>query len=449
MSFRTSCCKTLSLIFALLGMAILAAPAFAQTCLQDEYNKVQKQKLNCTANDVRIAEVKNITDPATGKTITTCFQGTTFNFIADFEVKTTSTQNRENIGLYIATASTTQALTGTCDDAIITAANSAQYHESDPAPDNCGDTSSSDFSPAFGAGTEDVRLEIDNFSCTAPAGSTTLVLPNCTSWQIPGGTIQCVSTDGSYPFNGPGGTPTAIPGTPSKCNCSVISLPITPVTITPIVQKACTTTNTPGPVSFTQNPNTASPTTCDAGAEGSLVTFTVAITNTSTVTNNNVVVDQICDSEYGKIFQAAGFTGSACPAGATGLDGTAELPVELAAIGGTHSYRPEGARSGRPRERPKTRTGRCDAAGRSKNGRRSSSTQLGDIPVVRVVERRQRQDLIRGARVLHVHAVSYGCTGGCGSNDALGCRCRAGRVRRRNRDAVRRGRPEGRARVNR
>src|SRR6266536_3202200 len=74
---------------------------------------------------------------------------------------------------------------------------------------------------------------------------------------------------------------------------------------------------------------------------------------------------------------------------------TAELPVELAAIGGTHSYRPEGARSGRPRERPKTRTGRCDAAGRSKNGRRSSSTQLGDIPVVRVVERRQRQDLIR------------------------------------------------------
>jgi len=304
-------------------MAILAAPAFAQTCLQDEYNKVQKQKLNCTANDVRIAEVKNITDPATGKTITTCFQGTTFNFIADFEVKTTSTQNRENIGLYIATASTTQALTGTCDDAIITAANSAQYHESDPAPDNCGDTSSSDFSPAFGAGTEDVRLEIDNFSCTAPAGSTTLVLPNCTSWQIPGGTIQCVSTDGSYPFNGPGGTPTAIPGTPSKCNCSVISLPITPVTITPIVQKACTTTNTPGPVSFTQNPNTASPTTCDAGAEGSLVTFTVAITNTSTVTNNNVVVDQICDSEYGKIFQAAGFTGSACPAGATGLDGTA------------------------------------------------------------------------------------------------------------------------------
>jgi len=325
MNCRTNCCKTFVFVFALLALAILAMPAFAQTCLQDEYNLVQKQKLNCTANDVSIAQVKNITDPATGKTISTCFEGTRFNFVADFEVKTTSAQARENVGLYIATNSTTQALKGSCDDAIITANNSAQYHETDPAPDNCGDTQSSDFSPTFGAGTEDVKLEIDNFLCQAPAGSSTLVLPNCTSWQIPGGTIQCVSTDGSYPFNGPGGTPTAIPGSPSKCNCSIISLPITPVTITPTVQKACSTTLTPGPV--------AGP--CDAGPEGSTVTYTVSITNTSAVTNNNVVVDQICDDQYGNVFTVAGFTGAACPAGKTGtITGTTCPPGPIAPNGG-------------------------------------------------------------------------------------------------------------------
>src|SRR6266700_2860815 len=111
MSFRTSC-KKLSFVFALLAMAVLAAPAFAQTCLQNEYNLVNKQKLNCTANDVRIAQVTNIRDPHTGQTLSTCFSGQHFNFLADFEILTTSAQARENVGLYIATDSTTQALTG-------------------------------------------------------------------------------------------------------------------------------------------------------------------------------------------------------------------------------------------------------------------------------------------------------------------------------------------------
>jgi len=316
--------------------------------LQDEYNKVNKQKLNCTANDVRIAQVTNIRDPQTGATLTTCFQGTTFSFIADFQILTTSSQARENIGLYIATSSTTQALTGSCVDNIVSPQHqcpgaatgilcgSDNYHETDPPPDNCGDTSSGDFSPTFGAGSEKVTLEIDNFTCEAPAGSSTLVLPNCTSWQIPGGTIQCVSPPPSfpYPFNGPGGTPTAIPGSPSKCNCSVISLPITPVTVAPIVQKACNTTITSGTPTFTQNPNTASPTNCDAGAEGSTVTYTVAITNTSNVSGNNVVVDQICDNRYGNVFTAAGFT-PACPAGTVGTVSNTNCPPTPIAPGTT------------------------------------------------------------------------------------------------------------------
>ena len=118
------------LCVALLAIAITAVPASAQggNCLQNEYNVFNgaaagstsnSLALNCTANDVRIAQVTNIRDPLTGATLSTCFQGTTFSFIADFEILTTSSQARENIGLYIATDSRTQALTGSCVDNII------------------------------------------------------------------------------------------------------------------------------------------------------------------------------------------------------------------------------------------------------------------------------------------------------------------------------------------
>jgi uncharacterized repeat protein (TIGR01451 family) len=338
---------------ALLAVVMTAVPASAQTCLQNEYNEVQRQKLNCTANDVRIAKVTNIRDPQTGQTLSQCFQGSTFSFIADFEILTTSSQARENIGLYIQTDPTKpDALFGSCVDNIISPQHqcagvaggpaiqcgSDNYHSTDPAPDNCGDTASGDFSGTFGAGAEKVTLQIDNFLCQAPAGSSTLVLPNCTSWQIPGGTIQCVSPSPSfpYPLNGPGGTPTAIPGSPSKCNCSIISLPITPVTVAPIVQKACTTgTSTPNPPTFTQNPNVASPTSCSAGAEGSTVTYTVAITNTSAVSGNNVVVDQICDDKYGTVFTANGFTGAPCAAGTVGTASNLTCPPAPIASGAT------------------------------------------------------------------------------------------------------------------
>jgi hypothetical protein len=201
----------------LLGVVLCcAAVAMAQNlCVQDEYQLVNKQKLNCTANDVRIAKVQNVRDPITGAAITTCQAGQTFNFLADFQIVTTSSQSRENIGLYIATTSQTQALTGACVDHIISpahtcAANAAlscgsdNFHNTDPAPDNCGDGASSDFSATFGAGAQKVTLEIDNFLCQAPAGTNQVQLPNCTSWQIPGGTIQCVSTSAdTYPLNGP------------------------------------------------------------------------------------------------------------------------------------------------------------------------------------------------------------------------------------------------------
>ncbi|MCU1249194.1 MAG: hypothetical protein JWQ49_2223 [Edaphobacter sp.] len=329
-TIKTRCLGKLVGLGGITGCLLFGLPqtTSAQTCLQEEYNKVQKQKLNCTANDVRIAAVTNIRDPLTGATLTSCIAGQTFNFLADFEIVTSSSQARENIGLYIATNSTTQALTGSCVDNIVQpkhpcpsnssiSCGSDNYHSTDPAPDNCGDTSSNDSSPTFGAGAEKVTLEIDNFLCEAPAGQNNAVLPNCTSWQIPGGTIQCVSPapDFPYPLNGPGGTPTAIPGSPSKCNCSVIQLPISIQSPSINVAKGCNTatTNSPNPPDFT-NLSMPNPSSCTLSPEGGQVTYTVDMVNDKS-NFGSVVIDQICDSAYGTVFQAGSFTGQGCAAG--------------------------------------------------------------------------------------------------------------------------------------
>src|SRR5215469_5088596 len=106
---------------ALLALGVLATPASAQTCLQDEYSQVQSQKLQCTANDVRVAKVINLRSPD-GTALFTCVGGSPTPFVADFLVQTTSTKARSNIGLYFANSDITNqadALTGSCSDNII------------------------------------------------------------------------------------------------------------------------------------------------------------------------------------------------------------------------------------------------------------------------------------------------------------------------------------------
>src|SRR5260370_1913983 len=108
MSLRT-CCRNFSLICVLLALAILATPAFAGSadptlCLQTQYNQVQKQKLNCSANDVRVAAVSNVR-ALDGSALSTCIEGSKFSFVADFNVVTTANATnaggRDNIGLYL------------------------------------------------------------------------------------------------------------------------------------------------------------------------------------------------------------------------------------------------------------------------------------------------------------------------------------------------------------
>src|SRR5437764_7891025 len=164
MSCRTNCCKKLSLIFALLATAVIATPAFAQNCLADENSKVNSTPLNCTANDVRVAEAINTRD-LSGTTVASCTPGQVLNFFADFLVQTSSNKTRSNIGLYFATGDPTvqtQALTGSCSDNVIGGpgrytcsakteeagqCGSTHYDELDTSQfpaDNCGDTSSTD-----------------------------------------------------------------------------------------------------------------------------------------------------------------------------------------------------------------------------------------------------------------------------------------------------------------
>ncbi len=398
MSCRTNCCKTLLLVTVLLAMAVVAAPAFAQggppnsppnNCLLNEYQLGQglspacpaKDPLQCTANDVAISQVPAGDIIILGGGLNNpprCFQGVNFQFIAVFDIVTTSNSStpggRDNVGLYFAqpgnpnpfpketkigpvSAECGAAGTQGCIDNIIAPLHggftcptgttcpgqfgSDNYHELDnggaAGPDTCGDTTAGDFSPAlpggwgFGTSSEGVAIQIGDpnvstsgfqcpatsttlNTCTAANGTTGILMPYCTSWQTPGNTALCVMGSGdSY-------SSAAVPGTPSKCNCTTTCLPIQPISITVLAAKACTTklttgsTNTPpGRVySFSGTPlaGNGNPNDCDEGIDGvDAPTYGVAMDFSASI--GGVILDQICDDVYGTV--ASAFSPSTCP----------------------------------------------------------------------------------------------------------------------------------------
>lgn len=347
------CCpaKYLSIGVALVLALGLGQAATAQNnCLQDQFTAAgNSQTLGCTANDVRVAKAIN-TRTLAGATLSQCTPGKTYNFIADFLVQTSSQSTRSNIGLYFGIGDPTkqtQALSGQCSDNIIGPGNpvgsryncanqtaatplcgSTHYDEFDPSPDNCGDSSSSDPTvclsapdPATGnsfevacpappggstwTGTQIVTVEIDGFVCPNTPGAN-VTLPDCTSWQVPGKTIQCQASPPDYLYSA---TTPAIPGSPSKCNCSTVTLPIIVQTPGITVTKDCTTNK--GSSNYLGNPSTTSCTLDDPGTSTSNnVTYTVNISNTSNF--GDIKVDQICDSAYGTVYKDSGYTGASC-----------------------------------------------------------------------------------------------------------------------------------------
>ncbi len=336
------CCRTAtrfllisSLVAVVAALVVLPQTAFSQTCIQDEYNSFNgvNKTLSCTANDVSVAGiVEGTVNVFQGGFAGTnkCIAGGKFSFTAQFEIKTTSSKTRSNIGIFFGTG--TQALTGTCTQAILAPPHPCAfvngvsqatcgdngtptgYEELDQSINaetactgtssdtscGCGDTSSTDSTTAFGASTQSAILEVDNVTC--PTSGTTLVLPVCTGWYQPASTMpQCNTSFPNY-----GWVPAATPGTTSKCDCGTLNVTVQPVSPAVSVAKNC---NLPPDT-------TAGLTTCDFGAtnEGGNVLYTVTIDNTTPTGQGGVTIDQICDDRYGQIYPATG----TCTAGTVG-----------------------------------------------------------------------------------------------------------------------------------
>jgi hypothetical protein len=319
---------TLTLIIAAMTMALLAAPASAAgTCAQDLFTAAgNSQTLNCSAGDVSITGASNPRNPD-GSALGTCVSGSTFNVIVDFNVASTSNKTRSNVGLYLGTIPVGQtgssALTGTCDDNILAMPHvdstgttctpgsadclgDANYTELDgsPSTDNCGDAAATSLHTD--------TVELDGVTCpTVPpsGGVSSVVLPDCTTWQVPGQTITCFSNPGAgWPF-----VPTAaIPGSPSKCNCGTVSIPITPINPKISVKKTVT------PASIVE--------------PGGVFHYTAVVTNT-TAGASSVTINQLCDDQFGNIATASTNPAQpACPAGkiGTATNVSCTVPTTLA-----------------------------------------------------------------------------------------------------------------------
>lgn len=220
------------------------------------------------------------------------FSGDTTSFAATFIVEL-SAQARYDIGLYFGVDGDPNgdgALTGMCSISTLPEIGSFTRPNGSPGSfvdldttckgggcpqpqDLCGDINNAN-NPIF------YNLEsTDNFitaQCVDSDGDGNLNLPSCTSWRQSGANEVCLSpTD-------------AFPGSPSKCNCDpAFSVPVNV------------------PPAELQVVKTANPTSVDE--PGGNVTFNVAVTNIGIDPNNDVTLDDpggLTDSIYGDITNA-------------------------------------------------------------------------------------------------------------------------------------------------
>jgi len=209
-------------VLAVGGLLLAAQPASATNpetgigCIQDVWAAHgNSQNLTCTANDVRVAEVTNISISAGGTCDSSgcsCDPGTNggnVTFSADYKILLTA-QTRYDIGLYFATDGDSNgdgALTGQCSVFIITPGeeNGTIFTNLDASPDICGEIINNTKTTNLN-NPQILRLNNVTVPCVAgPDGN--LKLPNCTSWRTSGQNDTCLGPDDAYP------------GAPSKCNC--------------------------------------------------------------------------------------------------------------------------------------------------------------------------------------------------------------------------------------
>jgi hypothetical protein len=286
----------LSTIF-LAGTTLGSDTAVEDGCMEELYDEFgQGGGLNCTANDVSIAGITDVTITDDG----CAFPGDQVTFNATLKVLLTATA-RHDIGIYLATDGG-NALTGDClvdilpyqpnlEDCIAAGypytcctgpeAGTCDFADIDGTRDDTNnsdafgycadsggnlviqngfafpcnehsdcDTAVGETCEEFGPGLQDLCGDIvdsgdprnpilTDFTditilCLDNDGDGFADLPNCTSWRIPGANDLCLSPLAAYP------------GAPSKCRCGVINISEIPVPKTIEVVKDLTPDNDPG-----------------------------------------------------------------------------------------------------------------------------------------------------------------------------------------------------------
>ena len=173
-------------------------------CMED----VAQKGLQCTANDVGIASVTNLTiAPGDG-----CdFIGDTVTFTATYEILLTA-EARYDIGIWYAEdgdPNSDGAYTGICTAVTLPYAPDPPWLDLDGTADDpggviqdlCGDIDATvAHNPLFPS----ITLTV---ACVDDDGNNSLDLPNCVSWRQPGANDLCTSPLDAYP------------GAPSKCKC--------------------------------------------------------------------------------------------------------------------------------------------------------------------------------------------------------------------------------------
>jgi hypothetical protein len=330
---RTGLLPILVCLVAVGGLLLGAQPASAQTtctgvagdpstcynapCMGDLlFPPPTTQKLNCTAEDVRLGFADNVRN-LDGSALTSCTQGTFISFTADFHVVEGSTALRHDVGLYFSTdqdPNNDGAQTGTCAVSKISSTNTiptSAFFNPDASPDSCGDMSGAHRTMVVG-------ITLNNIACQPgplffnpttglcqatepfPGADHCVSLPNCVSWREPGSNQVCDSPLDAFPAN------------KAKCTCDKnFGIPIT-------VEEEAELIVT----------KVASP---DTVPEGGTTHYTVTVTNPFTALT--VTIDSIIDDVYGNLgTNTPSQTNNTCPS-LIGMVLTTSAPGNSASCG--------------------------------------------------------------------------------------------------------------------
>jgi hypothetical protein len=216
--------------------------------------------LNCTAEDVKIAEAISAINLDTGTN--SCIEDTFFTLQATFRVNVTA-NIRYDEGFFFRIDGGTNArgdgtsATGTCSVSFL---NPAGAPGTNLDGDTCGDLSAGSY--------DTVTYTIPNVKCQND-GTNHVRLPNCVSWHSNQGTVCTAGNE--FTLN---------PDTKSKCTCNDnFSIPILVESATITVVKDANPTSMPEP--------------------GGSVTYTVGVSNKASFTP--VTLHQICDDRFGNV----------------------------------------------------------------------------------------------------------------------------------------------------